>query len=205
MSESDRIADPVPRDAAGSREIGFSVPEQYNASAILFDNIAAGRGARVAVRGPGGTRTYAELVEDAARAGAGLLSLGAKRGDRVVLFLDDTPAYPAFLFGAIRAGLVPLLINTLTPSDLQQFYLSDSAAPIAVCDAAFADRFNATACADTRLETLVIVNGAAPAHAPVTVLSANAGASRHASRRHGVLDVLVRFYGAAEGHRASAA
>jgi benzoate-CoA ligase family protein len=173
MSESDGIVDPVPRDAAGSREIGFSVPERYNASAILFDNMAAGRGARVAVTGPGGTRTYAELAQDATRMGAGLLSLGARRGDRVVLFLDDTPAYPAFLFGAIRAGLVPLLINTLTPSDLLQFYLADSAAPIAVCDAAFADRFNATACADTHLKTLVIVNGALPARASVTVTSAN--------------------------------
>ncbi len=63
----------------------------------------------------------------------------------MLLFLDDTPAYPAALFGAIRAGLVPLLINTLTPPDLLQFYLADSGARIAVCDATFADRFDATA------------------------------------------------------------
>lgn len=43
------IADPVPRDAAGAREIGFSVPERYNAGAILFDNLSAGRGERIAV------------------------------------------------------------------------------------------------------------------------------------------------------------
>ena len=53
------------------------------------------------------------------------MSLGLRRGDRVLLFLDDTPAYPAAMFGAIRAGLVPLLINTLTPPDLLQFYLAD--------------------------------------------------------------------------------
>ena len=88
---------------------------------------------------------------------------GAKRGDRVLLFLDDTPAYPAALFGAMRAGLVPLLINTLTPPDLLQFYLSDSGARIAVCDAAFADRFNAVACQGTQLGTLVVVNGEPPA------------------------------------------
>ena len=49
---------------------------------------------------------------------------GCSAGERVLLFLDDTPAYPAALFGAIRAGLVPLLINTLTPPDLLQFYLA---------------------------------------------------------------------------------
>ena len=89
-----------------------------------------------------------------ARFGAGLLSLGLQRGDRVLLFLDDTPAYPAALFGAIRAGLVPLLINTLTPPDLLQFYLSDSGATVAICDAAFADRFNAEACRGTQLKTV---------------------------------------------------
>ena len=172
MSDTVSITDPVPRDAPGTREIGFELPERYNASAILFDNLAAGRGGRMAVTGPAGSRSYAELAADASRFGAGLLSLGARRGDRVVLFLDDTPAYPAALFGAIRAGLVPVLINTLTPSDLLQFYLSDSAATIAVCDAAFAERFNATACEGTRLDTLIVVNGEAGVEAPVKTRSA---------------------------------
>lgn len=160
------LEDAVPRDAPGTREIGFSVPAHYNASAILYDNLAA-NGWRTAVTGPAGTRTYAELAADAAAFGAGLLSLGLQRGDRVLLFLDDTPAYPAALFGAIRAGLVPLLINTLTPPDLLQFYLADSGATVAVADAAFADRFNATACEGTRLATLLVTNGKAAAPGPV--------------------------------------
>jgi acetyl-CoA synthetase len=156
----------VPPDAPGSREIGFAIPERYNASAILTGNLAAGRGSRIAVTGPAGTRTYSELVDDAARFAAGLLALGARRGERVLLFLDDTPAYPAALFGAIAAGLVPVLTNTLTPPDLLQFYLQDSGARIALSEAAFADRFDAVACRGTGLRTLVIVNGepsAAPA------------------------------------------
>src|SRR5262249_24221489 len=88
------INDRVPDDAPGAREIGFSVPTRYNASAILFDNLAAGRGGRVAVTGPAGTRTYDELCADAARFGNTLLSLGLIRGDRILLFLHDTPAYP---------------------------------------------------------------------------------------------------------------
>jgi acetyl-CoA synthetase len=172
MTENGAITDLVPRDAPGAREIGFALSERYNASAILFDNLAAGRGSRTAVTGPAGSRTYAELAADASRWGAGLLSLGTQRGDRVLLFLDDTPVYPAALFGAIRAGLVPLLINTLTPSDLLQFYLADSSARIAICDAAFADRFNATACQGTQIETLVVANGLSSAAAPMKLRSA---------------------------------
>jgi acetyl-CoA synthetase len=76
------------------------------------------------------------------------------------------------LFGAIRAGLVPLLINTLAPPDLLQFFLADSSARIAICDAVFAERFTGDACGNTQLEALIITNGEAVAPAPVCVLSA---------------------------------
>ena len=165
MSKDNAIRDQVPRDAAGAREIGFAVPEQYNASRILFDNLARGNGAKTALIGPAGTRTYAGLCAEAAQWGHGFIALGLKRGDRVLLFLDDTPAYPAAFFGAVRAGFVPLLINTLTPPDLLQFYLSDSGAAVAVTDAEYASRFDAEACKDTPLRTLIVVNGTAGAHA----------------------------------------
>jgi benzoate-CoA ligase family protein len=159
------IADQVPPDNPGTREIGFTIPDRYNASRILFDNLSHGRGDRPALTGPGGTHSYAQLCAEASQWGHGLLSLGLKRGDRVLMFLDDTPAYPAAFFGAVRAGFVPLLINTLTPPDLLQFYLSDARAAIAVADAEFCSRFDAVACKDTPLHTLVVVNGAAGAHA----------------------------------------
>jgi benzoate-CoA ligase family protein len=166
------IRDDVPRDAAGAREIGFAIPERYNASRILFDNLARGRGDALALMGAAGMKTYAELCADAARWGHGLISLGLKRGDRVLLFLDDTPAYPAAFFGAVRAGFVPLLINTLTPPDLLQFYLADSGASVAVADAEFCARFDAEACRDTALRTLIVVNGAVGGNAAPRAIAA---------------------------------
>ena len=115
------IADQVPLECPGAREIGFSIPERYNASRILFDNLKHGRGERLALTGPAGPRSYAELCREASQWGHGFQSLGLKRGDRILMFLDDTPVYPAAFFGAVRAGFVPLLINTLTPPDLLQF------------------------------------------------------------------------------------
>jgi benzoate-CoA ligase family protein len=153
------IADAVPPDNPAAREIGFAIPKTYNASRILFDNLAKGRGNRPALIGPAGTRSYAELCAEASRWGHGFRSLGLARGDRILMFLDDTPAYPAAFFGAVRSGFVPLLINTLTPPDLLQFYLSDSSAAIAVADAEFCSRFDALACKDTQLHTLIVVNG----------------------------------------------
>ena len=157
--DSEVVRDQVPMDCDGIREIGFTISERYNASRILFDNLAAGRGARMALTGPLGTLSYAELCGAACRWGRGLRSLGLQRGDRVLMFLDDTPSYPAAFFGAVRAGFVPILINTLTPPDLLQFYLADSSARVAVADAEFAPRFDAVACAGTALQTLIVVNG----------------------------------------------
>ena len=166
------IADAVPPDSPGALEIGFAIPQQYNASRILFDNLSRGRGERLALTGPTGERSYAELCAEASRWGHGFQSLGLGRGDRVLMFLDDTPAYPAAFFGAVRAGLVPLLTNTLTTPDLLQFYLSDSGATAAVADAEFCARFDATACKDTALRTLIVINGAAAQHAvPNTVIA----------------------------------
>lgn len=162
MHSTASVPDNVPRDAPGAREIGFTLPERYNASAILFDNLAAGRADRMAVLGPGGQRTYGELCADAGRFGHGFRALGLVAGDRVLLLLDDTAAYPAAFFGALRVGLVPLLINTLTPPDLLQFYLQDSGARIAVTEAAFGDRFNTVACTGTVLKTILVVNGPCP-------------------------------------------
>jgi acetyl-CoA synthetase len=170
--ETRQIADGVPPDGPGAAEIGFAIPQQYNASRILFDNLSKGRGDRLALTGPAGTRSYAELCAEASRWGHGFQALGLTRGHRILMFLDDTPAYPAAFFGAVRAGFVPLLINTLTPPDLLQFYLSDSGATIAVAGAEFCPRFDTTAVTGTALHTLIVIYGAATDHAvPNTIIA----------------------------------
>jgi benzoate-CoA ligase family protein len=156
------IADRVPDDAPGAREIGFNIPDHYNASEILFRNLDAGRAGKVAIYSTLGDVTYGELCAEAGRAGNALGSLGLARGERVLLFLNDTPAYPAVFFGAVRAGLVPMLINTLSPRDLIRFYIEDASAQVAVVDAEYAPLFDAATVAGTPIRALVIVNGEAP-------------------------------------------
>ena len=46
------IVDQVAADSPGAREIGFAIPQTYNASRILFDNLGKGRGDRLALTGP---------------------------------------------------------------------------------------------------------------------------------------------------------
>ncbi|MEM9010923.1 MAG: benzoate-CoA ligase family protein [Pseudomonadota bacterium] len=129
-------------------EVGFELPEEYNASRLLWDNLSE-RAENTALIHDGARITYAALVEEAARIGSHLRSLGCTPGTRVLLFLDDEPAYPAAIMGAMRAGLVPMLINTLSPPDLIRFFLEDSDAGAAIVSQPFAELFNAEATADT--------------------------------------------------------
>jgi acetyl-CoA synthetase len=177
-----RINDAVPTDGTAAQEIQFSIPERYNASEILFQNIAKGRGDKFAVIGPAGQRTYAQLCADAGRWGNTFLSLGLARGDRVLLCLDDTPVFPAVFFGAVRAGLVPLLTSLLSPPDLLQFYLADSGARLAVVEADASDKFNDAACKNTDLSALLVINGAAKGGIPIRTVAADSEVCKFADR-----------------------
>lgn len=153
------IVDRVPDDAASAQEIGFEIASRYNASEILFDNLKAGRADKVAIYAATGNTSYGELCAKAAQCGNALSSLGLRRGDRVLLLLNDTASYPAVFFGAVRAGFVPMLINTLSPKDLIGFYLQDSAAPVAIVDAEYAPLFDKETIGGTQLRTLIVING----------------------------------------------
>jgi hypothetical protein len=56
----------------------------YNASTILFDNLAAGCGGKTAVNSDLGNTTYAELCAEANRFGIAIASLGLAREERII-------------------------------------------------------------------------------------------------------------------------
>lgn len=151
------IADPV-GETAGAREIGFRKQDHPNCSAILFDNLA-GNPDRTAVTGPRGTLSYRELCAEASRWGHAFHAFGLRRGERIAFLLDDTPAYPAAFFGAVRAGFVPVLLNTQSTADLLRFYLADAGVRVALCEASLLDRFGPEARDSTGLVLTVVVNG----------------------------------------------
>jgi len=130
--------DPVPRDASGALELGIVIQNRYNASEILYQNLEAGRGHKAALLCGERRLTYAELCALASRVGNALKELGLARGGRVLCLLDDVPEYPAAIFGAIRAGFVPVLVNTLSPAELVAYYATDSAAEVAIVQAELA-------------------------------------------------------------------
>ena len=152
------VTDPVAPDAPGSIEIGFDRTLHPNCSAVLWDNLDRNPD-KLAVTGPAGDLTYRALCARAAKWGNAFRSAGLAPGSRIAFFLDDTPAYPSAFFGAVRAGFVPVLLNIQTRSELLNYLLVDSDAPLAVCETSLAASFSADVRQGTKVERVVIVNG----------------------------------------------
>src|SRR5258707_5496662 len=101
----------------------------YNAVADFVDeNVARGLGDKVALMDSTGWLTYAQLQELSYRFAAGLAVLGLRAESRLMLVAHDTVDYPVAFWGAIRAGIVPVPVNTLLTAEQYAYLLADSRA-----------------------------------------------------------------------------
>jgi long-chain acyl-CoA synthetase len=69
---------------------------------------------------------------------AGLRAAGLRPGQRVAILALNRVEFLEVLFGAMRAGCVPVMINVKLPVETIRFILDDCGAPIVFADAAFA-------------------------------------------------------------------
>src|SRR5260370_2930719 len=102
-----------------------------NGSAVDYfidRHLREGRGDRLAVADPWRSLTYAELAAASARFAAGLRAAGIERERRMALVMLATVDFPIAFWGAIRAGIVPVPINTLLPADITGYIIDDSRA-----------------------------------------------------------------------------
>ena len=105
--------------------------ESYNAAVDMVDrNVAQGRGAKVAFIDPARRLTYGELAESCARVAPMLGKLGLQREDRVAMMALDTVDFPVLFWGAIRAGIIPVPLNTLLTAEQYRYILEDSRAKV---------------------------------------------------------------------------
>ncbi len=115
---------------------------RYNAAEDLIErNLAAGRADRIAVIGEGGKTTYGQLADKINRCASGLLDLGLEMEQRVALCLLDTVDFPTAFLGAIKAGIVPVPINTLLTTEDYRYMLNDSRARCLIVSEALLPKF----------------------------------------------------------------
>jgi benzoate-CoA ligase family protein len=141
---------------------------EFNVAVPFIDrHIAEGRGAKTAIRTVEGDVTYADLAANVDRCARLLSRLGLGRGDRVLMVVKDCPAFFYLFWGAIKAGIIPVPLNTLLRATSYTYMIEDSGAVALVYSPEFAE------------EVLPAIAGAA--RAPQTVLCTEGQASSLAS------------------------
>lgn len=109
-----------------------------NTSTLLDRWLDRGHGDRTAVITADDDHWSAARLHGAMCSVAGYLrDIGVGREQRVLMVMDDTPAFPAVFLGAMRIGAVPVPVNFLGRPDDFGYYLDDSYAVAVVVDHAF--------------------------------------------------------------------
>jgi len=132
------VAQPISAASAAA-----AVPRDYNFAAdILQRNFDAGRADKLAYIDQRQGWTYGALAERVDRFGHALRSLGVRREERIIICLLDGIDWPTAFLGAIKAGVVPVPLNTLLTESDYRFMLEDSRARVLVVSAELFPKFS---------------------------------------------------------------
>ncbi|WP_406647809.1 benzoate-CoA ligase family protein [Aliisedimentitalea scapharcae] len=105
-----------------------------NAASYFVDrHLVEGRGDHCAFREAGGRKrqiSYAELADLSARTAGAFERAHVPREARALMLVLDQIEFPQIFWGALKAGVVPVPLNTLLATDVYELILRDSRATI---------------------------------------------------------------------------
>ena len=114
--------------------------ELFNACEYLVDRrLEAGDGGRLALTGPAGELTYAQLHDRVLRAAGVLRELGLQPEQRVLMFMADSPEFVIVYLAAMRIGAIPVPVSTMTHADGLGELLRDSRARLLAVTGEYAE------------------------------------------------------------------
>jgi 4-hydroxybenzoate-CoA ligase len=136
----------------------------YNAASDFVDvNIERGFGNKVAFRDGARSLTYEELQQRTFSFAAALRDLGLKQESRIALLMHDTVDFPIAFWGAIRAGVICIPLNTLLTAEQYEFMLEDSRAEALIVSAPLLNVVAPILGRLRCLRSIVVAGGALPA------------------------------------------
>lgn len=107
----------------------LDIPREYNAAHDLIErNLRAGRHRKIAYIDDAGAYSYQDLARRVNQCANALIGLGLQPEQRILLCLQDTIDFPTVFLGAIKAGILPVAVNTLLKTADYDYMLRDSRA-----------------------------------------------------------------------------
>lgn len=135
-----------------------------NAAVYFVDrHISEGRADKVAFREADGARrslTYGQLAKETARFGGALLRHGVRREERIAMIVRDQIEFPVVFWGAMKAGAIPVPLNTLLSAPVYEAILSDSRASILVVSEQLWETVKPAIADNTALRAVLVIGDA---------------------------------------------
>jgi benzoate-CoA ligase family protein len=114
---------------------------RFNAAVRFVDHhLSEGRGGKFAIRCLAGDVSYAALAERVARCGNALRRLGLPARARVLMVVNDCPEFFYLFWGAIKAGIVPVPLDTELRAEDYKYFIEDSRCAALVYSAEVAEQ-----------------------------------------------------------------
>jgi 4-hydroxybenzoate-CoA ligase len=114
-----------------AHHIRAAMTERANGNAVdhfLDRHVRDGRADAPAFTDASGSLSYGALHDATHRFAAALAAAAIRREERACLLLHDTRAFPVAFWGCLRAGVIPVPVNTLLPAAIVAHILADSRA-----------------------------------------------------------------------------
>ena len=121
ISEADAAVTPSTPQQAPANAASYFV-DRHSQSAVANKNVF------IEADGAERSLTYAELADHSARMPEFLAAHNIRREDRVALLLLDQIEFPVIFWGCLKAGVIPVAVNTLLATDIYATILNDSRA-----------------------------------------------------------------------------
>ncbi|MBU0514300.1 MAG: AMP-binding protein [Proteobacteria bacterium] len=113
------------------------VPAQVEVSVVpiprLFDQVVEKYGHKTALIFYGKKISYRDLSDQIDRLAAALAELGVKKGDKVALFLLNSPQYVIAYMAVLKNGAVVTPVSPVYTSQEVKHQLTDSGAQTVIC------------------------------------------------------------------------
>ena len=141
-----------------------SVASANAASYFVDRHVEEGRGGKVAFReyGSGRNLTYGDLAGTSGRVATALAQHGIVPEQRVAMLVLDTIEFPQIFWGALKAGVIPVPLNTLLATSVYDAILRDSRATTLFVSDVLYDTVAPALADNPFVKTVVVIGGAAP-------------------------------------------
>ncbi|MGB3246494.1 MAG: benzoate-CoA ligase family protein [Sulfitobacter sp.] len=133
-----------------------------NAATYFVDrHLSEGRGGKIVYleAETGRTLSYTELAEGAALNAGAMAQAGIRPEERAAMLVLDQIEFPQIFFGALKAGVIPVPLNTLLATPVYDVILRDARAAILFVSAALWDVVAPAVAGNPYLRLVVVLGG----------------------------------------------